>query len=351
MECLPQSRSWFEELDSSPVWATLGVAFVVAVLAVIPIATHMIMVLNCECRVAIVDYVGHLAKTGVKKLLVFMLPRLFSEKKVEIETDTVCDVLHFMDRPLECEKVTVGPLDRDSNESKSFWCSCCTFLVFAILALSILCMTGLAFFRYFPIEKSNECKEYDSNFRTLYCFTNASDLPVNCVDIDNDTEVICYAYHLDLSLAIGTSYGLMKFAGLLVTAGVYAAKLWMEVCTKLGRYHPRRCRSTWKCCMSAKCSTLCFIVLFSGGLCVVGGFATYFIISDLNQRASRMPATTGEIYYDLAYIFMLIFVLPIFFLCIPCFVCYHKDRPTWTYPATQDPGEQTRSVSEYETEL
>lgn len=255
----------------------------------------------------------------MQKLLVYLLPHLFSEKKVEIETDTMCNVLHFMEHPLDCKK-------------EHSCCNSCTFLVFGTLVVTILCMTAFAFF---PIEKSNECKEYDSSFRTLYCFTNASDLPVNCTDIDQATEVICYAYRLDLPLAIGASYGLMKFASLLVTVGVYAAKIWIEFySTKVA---PRCCKSVCQCCNSELCGTIWFIVLFVAGLIAAGIIVAVVLFSKVGQKASQVPKSVGEFYYDMAYVFILTLVLPLFFLCIPCLVLYHIQHPTYNYLATSDP--------------
>lgn len=264
-------------------------------------------------------------RTLVQKLLVFMFPRLFSEKKVNFENETIRNVLHFMDRPL------VGGRTRHPVNWNS-----CTFWVFGALALSVLCTTVLAFFRYFPIEKSNECKEYDNHFHTLYCFTNSSDLPVNCTNIDNNTEVLCYAIYLDLPIAMGASYGLMSFAGFLITVGVYAAKLWIDKLPLLGNCSPKYCKSLCQCCTTEVCCTLWFIAVFPVGLTVAGIVFAIFKFSFLQEKASRVPETHGELYYNIAYVSMLVFLLPIFFVIIPCLVYCHKDHPTYEYLATED---------------
>ena len=255
----------------------------------------------CECGRRYSVLLAEAVRILIQKLLVFMFRRVFSEKKVNFENETMRNVLHFMDRPLA----------GDSNHHPRNW-NRCTFRVFGALALSVVCMTVLAFFRYFPIEKSNECKEYDDHFHTLYCFTNTSDLPVNCNNIDSNTEVLCYAIYLDLPIAMGASYGLMRFAGFLITAGVYAAKLWIDKLPLLGNYSPKHCKSLWQCCMTEVCCTLWFIAVFPVGLTSIGtGFAV-FKISALEEKASHVPETHGELFYNLAYVAMLVFILPFF---------------------------------------
>ena len=149
------------------------------VLSYLPIFTYLFICCLCFCKcgrrysVLLAEAVRPL----IQKLLVFMFPKVFSEKKVNFENETMRNVLHFMDHPLVS----------DSTHHPVNW-NCCTFCVFGALAISVVCMTVLAFFRYFPIEKSNECKEYDDHFHTLHCFTNTSDLPVNCTSIDSNTE-------------------------------------------------------------------------------------------------------------------------------------------------------------------
>ena len=49
-----------------------------------------------------------------------------------------------------------------------------------------------------------------------------------------------------------------------------------------------------------------------------------------------MPKSVGEFYYDMAYVVILIFLLPLFFLCIPCLVLHHIQHPTYNYLATSD---------------
>ena len=127
----------------------------------------------------------------------------------------------------------------------------------------------------------------------------------------------------------------MKFASLLVTVGVYAAKIWMEFySTKVA---PRCRKSVWQCCSSVKCGTMWFIVLFVAGLFVTGVLVAVALFSKAEQKASQVTTTSGEVYYDMAYVVILIFVLPIFFLFIPCLVLYHIHRPTYNYLATPDP--------------
>ena len=275
---MAETRSWFERLDSAPVLATAVIAYVPLLFAaLIQVCTF------CDCGKRLAHFVVLKVRACVQKLLVYLLPHLFGEKKVEIESDTMCNVLHFMDHPL------------DGEEAHSR-CNSVTFWVFGTLVVSVLCMTVFAFFRYFPIEKSNECQEFDSNFRTLYCFTNASELPVNCTDIDQATEVICYAYRLDLPLAIGASYGLMQFASLLVTVGVYAAKIWMEFySTKVA---PRCRKSVWQCCSSVKCGTMWLIVLFVSCLIVTGVLVAVVLFT---KPVQKVPETLNEVSYDMAY--------------------------------------------------
>lgn len=314
-----ESRTWFEFLDSARVVAILVIG---CILLLASITLQCLVSCTCERGLKTRRCIAQAVTTGVHKLLVLLFPHLFSEKKVESESNTMRNVLHFIDRPLG---------------GKNACCYYATLLVFGTLVLNVLCMTVLAFFRYFPIEKSSECKEFDSNFRTLYCFTNTSDLPITCADIDIDTEVICYAYRLDLPMAIGASYGLMKFAAILVTMGTFAAKLWIEYAPKLGNCSPRHCKFFWMFCTGEGCCTAWFIVLFFGGLISAGVCAVGISGYTREIRTSRVPETQGEFYYDISYVIILSLVLPLYFLCIPCFVLYHKDYPTYNYLATEDP--------------
>ena len=96
------------------------------------------------------------------------------------------------------------------------------------------------------------------------------------------------------------------------------------------------CKSLWQCCMTEVCCTLWFIAVFPVGLTVVGIVFAVFKFSALEEKASRVPETHGELYYNSAYVVMLVFLLPIFFLIIPCLVYSYKDRPTYEYLATRD---------------
>ena len=309
-------RSFFEFLDSAPVYVTFIITWV-------PMILHLILHISTVCEWKIAMIFTQAVRTGIRKFLIFLLPQLFSEKKVLLANNTAPTVLHFMNHPLH-------------NDGVHNKLNCITFWLFGALGLNVLFMTVIAFFRYFPIEKSSECKDFDSSFRTLYCFTNTSDLPVNCTNIDDATDVICYAFLLDLPVAAGASYGLIKFAAFIITLGVFAAKCWVNNATRLGNYSPRHCKTLFHRCTTECCCTMWFVGLFVSALIAAGIILAVILISALEVKASRVPQSVGEVYYDAAYLFILAMVLPAFFLCIPCLVVCHKDRPTCDYIAMQD---------------
>ena len=106
----------------------------------------------------------------------------------------------------------------------------------------------------------------------------------------------------------------MKFASLLVTVGVYAAKIWIEFySTKVA---PRCHKSVWQCCSSVKCGTMWFIVLFVAGLFVTGVLVAVALFT---KPVQKVPETLNEVSYDMAYVFILTLVLPIFFPGNPLF--------------------------------
>lgn len=299
-----------------PFWLTM-------VFSLLPFLIQILFqfALLCKCKCAM--QVTKTVTAAIQKLLVVLFPFLFSEKKVGLRNGAMSNVLHFMDRPLD-----------DNNDYR--WLNRITFWLFGGLAISILCMTMLSFFRYFPIQKSSECKEFDSSFRTLYCFTNASDLPVNCTNIDDTTEVICYAFLLDLPVAIGASYGLMQFTGFVVILGAHAAKLWIEYGTRLEIIAPRHCRCLWLLYTSGCVCTLLFSVMIVA-VCIGNGVLfALILIPAHDEKASRVPQSSGELFYDTAYIVILLLVLPLSFVFIPWLVWRHKDRPTYEYVALQD---------------
>ena len=55
--------------------------------------------------------------------------------------------------------------------------------------------------------------------------------------------------------------------------------------------------------------------------------------SALEEKASRLPETHGELYYNSAYVVMLVFILPIFFSSFPFWFTATKIvQPTSTSP-------------------
>ena len=77
-----------------------------------------------------------------------------------------------------------------------------------------------------------------------------------------------------------------------------------------------------------------FIVLFVNGLIVTGVLVAVVLFT---KPVQKVPETLNEVSYDMAYVFILTLVLPIFFLGILFLVLHHIHCPTYNYLATPDP--------------
>ena len=213
-------------------------------------------------------------------------------KLVQFVGNTVCVTLfpNLFKKHKQCrgsnERTFILFLDRNiENQSR---------LKYALhsLGFSILLVSALVFFRLFPVALSSECLEKDALLRSLFCYTNQSDFPVDCIEFATNTTreasdsstVVCYALSTSIGLAVAAALGFAKLVAGLVTAYVRASEYWLT--------------KEWK---KEKWKKYCFFTLSIIAFAVVTGVAFAYASISIGARISN---TTGELVARYAYIFL-----------------------------------------------
>lgn len=98
-------------------------------------------------------------------------------------------------------------------------------LGFVSIACTIVAISAMVFFRYFPVERSlvYECREEDHHGRPLFCYSNTSSRPLDCAEHDaTGLQYECYAFAIPtgLGIAVAATLAIAKVA--IVTVTVYA---------------------------------------------------------------------------------------------------------------------------------
>ena len=125
-------------------------------------------------------------------------------------------------------------------------------VAFCCLAISILCISTLVFFQYFPVEESGICLEKDGYGRPLFCYINSSipkypNLPVDCANYTvtelRKIEFTCYVLAFPgLGIAVAAAFGLAKMAAVAVTLYVKMTEAFFNMTQNLPHKRP------WWCC-------------------------------------------------------------------------------------------------------
>ena len=176
---------------------------------------------------------------------------------------------------------------------------------FYSLAFSILSASALVFFRLFPVALSGQCLEMDALLRPLFCYTNQSNFPVDCVEFANNTiesndsfTVVCYALSANVGLPVAAAVGFAKLVAVLVTAYVRVSEYWLT--------------KKWK---REKWNKYCFFILSLIAFAVVSGVAAVYVAISFGAKISNTPEATGELVARFAYIFLpILAVIPFGFI-------------------------------------
>ena len=170
-------------------------------------------------------------------LCVKTFPALFKLHKTRSRQDKSLRMV-FLDREVESSVVLV--------------------VAFCCLAISILCISTLVFFQYFPVEESGICLEKDGYGRPLFCYINSSipkypNLPVDCANYTvtelRKIEFTCYVLAFPgLGIAVAAALGLAKMAAVAVTLYVKMTEAFFNM-TKDSSKLP-----WWCCCRELICT-------------------------------------------------------------------------------------------------
>ena len=91
---------------------------------------------------------------------------------------------------------------------------------FSLMSLLIFVASVVAFTTYVPLVTTGvDCREKDSNGRTLFCYTNESVHPLNCSN-HSGSKVTCYAWTSDV-FAVAFAVALAMFKPAIVITTVY----------------------------------------------------------------------------------------------------------------------------------
>ena len=174
------------------------------------------------------------------KLNVLIFPGLFTEKKVQSGTKEWKEVL-FLDKR--------WPKYQGSKNPKTE-----LVVLFASLGITIICLSALGFFRYFPVITGSECLERANNFNNWYCYNNSSSLPLDCekyyVNSSKSSSMLeCYTFSLDIGRSFAVAFGLYKLCSIVVVGIVILRKSFYWMCQK--------------CKMPVACGVYCYSVTIS----------------------------------------------------------------------------------------
>ena len=121
------------------------------------------------------------------------------------------------------------------------------------------------FFRYFPVERSTECREKDSHGQSLFCYSNVNsslinpNLPVDCANYSvtelRELEFECYAiaFPAGLGIAVAAAFGLAEVGIVGVTIFIKVTEGFFKK-TKNSKNLPRCC-----CCYKWTCANKLYV--------------------------------------------------------------------------------------------
>ena len=174
-----------------------------------------------------------------RKLVVYIFPSLFSEKKILLEDNKESTEILFMDKRQAVNNVQV---DRTSTSNTTRTRSDSLFCAMSVMVIYI---SAFGIFRYFPVTVSTKCMEVDTEGNTLYCYNynhgnySTYDPPLDCNNLTNisENDIICYALSVNLGTCAAVAVGLYHLATKSIVVTVYATLLWCKLINKCCSKH------------------------------------------------------------------------------------------------------------------
>ena len=168
-----------------------------------------------------------------RRLCVQVFPALFKVHKTRSDHGSqIRSFMVFLDRKVERSLPVVAA-----------FCS----IVFSIFSSSVT-----VFFRYFPVEKSEDCLEKDKHGRALFCYRNSG--LVDCANYSmtelRELQFVCYAIALPgFGIAVAAALGLAKVAIVGVTICVKVTEGYFKMTND-----PPQILSRWFCGCRRQCA-------------------------------------------------------------------------------------------------
>ena len=186
-------------------------------------------------------------------------------------------------------------LDRKVERSLPVVAAFCS-IVYCIFSSSLT-----VFFRYFPLEKSEECLGKDRHRRSLFCYSNSS-LPVDCanysVTVLQEVQFECYAIALPvgLGIAVAAALALAKVAIVGVTICVKVTEGYF----KMTNDHSQKVLR-WFCGGGRRCANVIYIASCCHLLTITLPYLSFFIIAAI--LVSFLTELELTVLYDFDYVF------------------------------------------------
>ena len=190
-------------------------------------------------------------------------------------------------------------LDRKVERSLPVVAAFCS-IVYCIFSSSLT-----VFFRYFPLERSEECLAKDRYGRSLFCYSN-SNLPVDCANYSmtelRELQFQCYAIALPgFGIAVAAALALAKVAILGVTICVKVTESYF----KLTNDHPQKV-SHWFCGGGRRCANVIYIASCCNLLTITLPCLSVFIIAAI--LVDFLTELELMVLYDFDYVFFPVIV-------------------------------------------
>ena len=169
-----------------------------------------------------------------RKLVVYIFPSLFSEKKILLEDNKESTEILFMDKRQAVNNVHVD-CTSTSNTTRTRRPD----FLFCAMSVIVICISAFGIFRYFPVTVSTKCMEVDTEGNTLYCYNDNydnystmsyNDPPLDCDNLTNisESDIICYALSTNLGTCAAVAVGLYHLATKSIVVAVYVTLLWCK---------------------------------------------------------------------------------------------------------------------------
>jgi hypothetical protein len=222
----------FTNLDVIPE-IVLNLAFVLFNVVIVVLVVCASLTEKWLCTRCILLPVLELWSELNRKLVVYIFPSLFSEKKLLLEDNKESTEILFMDKRQAVNNVQV---DRTSTSNTTRTRS---DSLFSAMSVMVIYISAFGIFRYFPVTASTKCMEVDTEGNTLYCYnynhgnysTTSNDPPLDCNNLTNisENDIICYTLSANLGTCAAVAVGLYHLAAKSIVVTVYATLLWCKL--------------------------------------------------------------------------------------------------------------------------